>query len=397
MIEHDNIFYIENISPLGGVETFVYELAKKYQDYDIAVVCKQIAPNQYGRLSKICPVYVHTHQKIKCKTIITNYDTSILDYTEAECICETIHADYTNPHYTVYPKIDKRVNHWLGITKHVCETFKNKFKVETELCYNPLEIEESEKELILVSATRLSPIKGANRMTALKRELDNRGIKYKWFIFSNENIIKGDNVVYMKPTIDIRNWIKQADYVVQLSDSEACSYTINESLVMGTPVIVTPLPYLEELGIKDGINCYILNFDLSNLSEVVDKIKDIPKFKFELPKDNYDKYVVKNTKSKYKEMLKMKFLVEATDKYERERIIDNGLTAEKGEICIPKKGEQWIVGLERKNILESKGFVKVIEEISDSKATKEPKDDKFITEDAPEEEKKPVKKAKKTK
>lgn len=310
IIEHDNIFYIGVISSLGGVETYVYELAKKYKDYDIAIVCKYIAPNQKQRLKSICPVYVHTNEKIKCKTIITNCDSSILDFTEAETICETIHADYTDPHYKVYPKIDKRINHWLGITKHICRTFKEKFGVNTELCYNPLEINENlDKPLILISATRLTAIKGVKRMIALRDSLDKKGINYLWFIFSNENLIGGDNIVYMKPTTDIRRWIKVADYLVQLSDNEACSYSINESLVMGTPIIVTPLPYLEEIGIKDGVNSYILEFDLSNLDSVVDRIQDVPKFEFSLPKDNYDKYVVKDNKSKYKEMMKMKYLV----------------------------------------------------------------------------------------
>ena len=40
MIEHENILYIRDLSPLGGVETFIWEMVKKYQNYDIAVVYK---------------------------------------------------------------------------------------------------------------------------------------------------------------------------------------------------------------------------------------------------------------------------------------------------------------------------------------------------------------------
>ena len=40
MIEHANIFYCKDISEIGGVETWVYELVKKFKDYDIAVVYK---------------------------------------------------------------------------------------------------------------------------------------------------------------------------------------------------------------------------------------------------------------------------------------------------------------------------------------------------------------------
>lgn len=366
MIEHDNIFYIEYISALGGVETFVYEMVKKYQEYDIAVVCKQIAPNQLKRLNKLCPVYVHKNEKIKCKTIITNYDNSILDYTEAECICETIHADYTNKLYTSYPVIDERVDHWLGITKYVCKTFSEKFGVETELCYNPLDIGEiEEKPLILLSATRLSAIKGVGRMKALKDELDRRGINYVWFIFSNDDKIQGENIIYRKPSMDIKKWINMADYLVQLSDSEALSYSINEALVMGTPVIVTPLPYLEEIGVKDGVNSYILNFDLSNLSEVVDRIHDVPKFKFELPKDDYDKYVYRKHKSRYEEVLKMKVKVECIKEY-------TSMCGEGNDRNQVKKGDVFEVTRERANeLLLEPALVKIL----DDEETTEPEDE----------------------
>lgn len=135
--------------------------------------------------------------------------------------------------------------------------------------------------IILVSATRLSPIKGKERMIKLSNALDNAGIKYIWYIFTNDkNAINNPNVVYMKPRLDVGRWISKADYVVQLSDTEACSYTINESLYRNIPVIVTPLPYLEEIGVKDGKNAWILNFDCSNMKHIIDNIYNIPKFEF---------------------------------------------------------------------------------------------------------------------
>ena len=176
-IKHDNIVYITDISPLGGVETFAYEMVKKYRNTDIAVVCKKIADNQMERLLKICPVYIHTNEKIKCKTIVINFDNSILDYLDYSegkpLICEVIHADYTNSHYECYPVIDKRVDRWIGITEHVCKTFSEVFGVETELGYNPLNIEAEEykRPLILLSATRLSKIKGRLENETISRSI----------------------------------------------------------------------------------------------------------------------------------------------------------------------------------------------------------------------------------
>ena len=39
-IKHKNIVYIRDFSELGGVETFTYEMVKKYHNLDIAVVYK---------------------------------------------------------------------------------------------------------------------------------------------------------------------------------------------------------------------------------------------------------------------------------------------------------------------------------------------------------------------
>ena len=369
-IIHDNIIYINTISEIGGLETYTYELVKKYQDNDIAVVCKQINYKQKERLKKICPVYEHKGESIKCKTIIIGWDNSILDYLDEETkplIIESIHADYCYDYYKTMPAIDKRVDRWFGITKHICETFSEKFGVETELCYNPLTIEKKEKPLILISATRLSEIKGKNRMIRLAEELDIAGINYIWYVFTNDvKAIPSENVIYMQPRLDISYWMEQADYLIQLSDTEACSYAINEALYRNKPVIVTPLPYLEEIGVKDGINSYILEFDCSNIPEIVKKIRNVPSFNFTHLEDKYDEVIVKG-KSRYKEEMKMRFLVEATDKYTRTEVYDEELSKIKGEKYFPKQGEQWEVDLERKEKLVSLGYVTLIKEIKEEK------------------------------
>lgn len=303
MIEHDNIIYISYISEIGGVETFAYELAKKYKDRDVAVVCKTIHKEQLKRLSKICWVYKHTDQYIKCKTAIINYDTSIINFICDEAdIYMTIHADYEHNFYKNKFPQHQRIKSYIGITKHIVESFKRcTGNSNIMLGYNPLTIEEEKPYLTLVSATRLTEIKGKKRMEALCRALDNFGIDYIWYIFTNDtDAINSPNVVYMKPRLDVSRWIKRADYVIQLSDTEACSYTINEALYRNVPVIVTPLPYLEEIGYKDGKTGYTLKFDCSNLNEIVEKIQKIPSFNFTPLKDIYGELFT-NRETRFKE------------------------------------------------------------------------------------------------
>lgn len=374
MIEHDNILYIRDISEIGGVETFVWEMVKKYQDYDIAVVYKTANEKQLERLKKFCMCYRHTNQNIKCKVAIINWDISIIDYIEEGAdIYQVIHGDYSNAAYTWKPYTHHRIKDYICITKHVLRTFKKLMGVDNcILGYNPLTIDEDEKMLILVSATRLSPIKGKDRMIELGNALNAAKIKYIWYVFTNDtSAIDNPNIVYMKPRLDVGIWISKADYVVQLSDTEACSYTINESLYRNIPVIVTPLPYLEEIGVKDGVNSWILDFDCKNIKHVVDNIMNIPKFNFNRLEDSYDK-LLSHKPSHFKEDKIMKVKVEALDTYARFNVTDTELGR------IPKVGEQFEVTKERLNILMGnnelgKTFVKIVEPVKETKKAVAPK------------------------
>ena len=289
-IKHSNIVYVRDISPLGGVETWVYELAKKYHNLDIAVVCKTIDPSQLKRLVKLVPVYVHEVQKIECDVAVINYDTSIIPYIEAkDGIYQAIHGDYENPAYKWKSPTSPKIKKYICITKYLEKSVRritgNK---NLMMSYNPLTIDEVEKPLILMSATRLSPIKGRERMEKLAKALDEARVNYIWLVFTNDtNKIDSPNVVYSPVNLDCSKYFSRADYVVQLSDTEACSYTINEALFRNVPVIVTPLPYLEEIGVKDGKNAYIMEFDCSNIDSIVKRIERVPEFTFKRWKDDY--------------------------------------------------------------------------------------------------------------
>ena len=374
MIEHENILYIRDISPLGGVETFIWEMLKKYNKYDIAVVYKTADKKQLERLKQYCMCYQHINQKIKCKVAIINYDVSIVDFIDKGAdIYQVIHGDYTNPVYTWKPLTHPRIKQYIGVTKYVADGFKKMMKCEnTTYGYNPLTIEPNEKLITLVSATRLSKIKGKDRMIQLANALDNEGIKYIWYVFTNDNnAISSPNVIYMKPRLDVGIWLEKADYVVQLSDTEACSYTINEALYRNIPVIVTPLPYLEEIGVKDGLNAWVLKFDCSNLNHIVKNIKNIPKFKFKQLEDKYDE-LLSHTPSHFKEDKIMKVKVEALDTYEMFNVTDSGLGR------VPKAGEQFEVTKERLNVLLGNNaggrvYVKIVEPVEEVKKAILPK------------------------
>ncbi len=367
VIEHDNIFYVRNIHRIGGVETYVYELAKKYQDKDIAVVCKSVSYEQKLRLEKYCRVYVHKNQLIKCKVIITNWDTSIIDYVEEGAkIYTVLHTDYSNSEEALgIPKDNPRTT-YIGITEDSMKKFEKIIGTEerTILCRNPLEIEKDEDVMILVSATRLTNIKGGHRMLEIANELDNQGIKFVWLIFTtneypNNPVWNNKSVVRMDNRLDIGSYLKMADWVVQPSECEGDSYTLKEALYRGTPVVVCELGYFKEIGIEDNKNALFLELDSSNVKDVVKRMKNPLKFEFEQVKDGYDKIIV-DGKSKYKEELKMKAKVKALINF-------NDIEANKKRIA----GEEFECSKIRAEYLEEHQAVEILEIIKEKEIIEE--------------------------
>ena len=288
---YSNVFYIPHFNAIGGIETYMYELAKKYHKYDITVVYSAGDYKQIARLSKYIRVIKYNGEKIKCKRLFIMYRCN-LDIFEAEHIIQITHADYKAQNLT--PNKDPRINEHYAVSKAVAKTYEELSGLPTKVCYNPLSVDKPKKVLMLISPTRLTKEKGKIRMEILANALTNANIPFQWFVFTNDrNAIDNPNVIYMNPRLDIRDFIASSDYLVQLSDTEAWSYSVLESLVLGTPVIVTPIPCFEEMGIKSGVNGYVLPFDMSNIP-VEDIYNNIPKFEFKAPKDIYDKLLIKD-------------------------------------------------------------------------------------------------------
>lgn len=200
------------------------------------------------------------------------------------------------------PNTSPKITKCLGVSKQVCKTYKEVTGYDTELVYNPIKVEKPKKVLNLISATRLTSEKGKNRMKKLARILDDAGIPYLWTVFTDDkDAIKNPNIAYMKPRLNITNYVANADYLVQLSDNEGYCYSVVESLMVGTPVIVTDCPVFRELGVNSK-NGFIVNFDMSDVP--IDKIyKGLPKFEYEPKADTWDKFLAPG-KSSYKEDMK---------------------------------------------------------------------------------------------
>ena len=223
-------------------------------------------------------------------------------------------------------------------------------------------------------------------MLKLIEELKKRNIKFRWTIFTNKdtykiNSLDIEEVIFMKPRYDIWDYIKEADFCVQLSDTEGYSYTINENLQYSTPTITTEFDSVYE-SVEDGISGYILPFELFNngtkeeWDKYLDKIVNkIPKdFKYE-PKCKTEDWLklLGNADSKYKAIKK-----ERKDKMKKIRALQNYTDSLLKKDIV--KGDEYIVDNERAEVIinyvfKDKPLAEIIEDIKEE--AKESKQEKI--------------------
>ena len=278
-----NIFYFDHINTIGGVETFFWNIARTV-DKDMTIYYKQGDPEQIARLRERVRVVKWDGQDIKCEKAFFNYAAGIIDHVDAEEYTQIIHCDYAAQ--GLRPTFPEKITRYVGVSQTVCDSFTKLTGFPCECYYPPVPKPEHRKVVRLVSATRLSKEKGADRMQRLADLLDATGLPYEWDIYTNsKETIKSPNVTYRKPTLDIADRIAGATYLVQLSDTEAFCFSVVESLMMSVPAIVTDLPVWDEIGLTDE-NSIRLSLDFTDAP--VDEIfKGKKKFKYAPPESKF--------------------------------------------------------------------------------------------------------------
>ena len=174
-------------------------------------------------------------------------------------------------------------------------------------------------------------------------------IPYIWTIYTDRPQDTGHPSMICLPTrLDILDFIADADYLVQLSDSEGYSYSIVEALSVGTPVICTEFGVAKEQGVETGKTGFILPFDMSEIP-VEDIYKGVKKFKY-TPRESHYEEILAPGESEYK-----------YDETEivTVRVLTNFFDLEHDAMAI--RGTQFGVTRERAKKLEGLKLVEVME------------------------------------
>jgi len=362
MIEHANIYYFRRLCHIGGTEQFLYEMAKKYHKYDLAILYDEADLDQLLRIRKFVPCYRRKQgEKYKCQRAFYNFNLEALEQIEADEHIFIAHAIYQQIPQ-IPPLAEKRITRWVGVSKYACDELKRYgeswgINIKPELCYNPLTLEEPTKVMRLISACRLDDkVKGGNRtlklIEALDKYCEKTGRNYLWTIFTNNTNIRlsSPNVIFMKPRIDVRNYIADSDWLLQLSnDMESYCYSINEALGYGVRIVRTPLSVAKELKIPKEAEL-VLDWDCSNAAKIAENIfKPKKDFKYIPPKTGWNGLLVKKMgKYTYKpQKVRVKALMAYYD-LELGRQVSNWT-------------ESWETSLERAKELYNKGLIRILE------------------------------------
>ena len=346
-METQVVIYTNNTFDIGGIETFTYNFAKAMaKHYDITVLYGSADPKQLARLASIVQV-IHDdgHIEIECDTLIMNrLQDQVPQNVHAKRIVQMVHGcrEATSQEIHVPQDRDQIIC--------VSETVKASFGDETKnaiVIKNMVETLKPRQVLQLVSATRLDTNeKGQKKMIELAERMNAQGVKFLWFYFANKDIKGPENMIKVEPTLNVRDYIHKADYLVQLSDTEGFGYSIVESLLEGTPVIVTDLPVLKEIGVEDGKNGYVLPQDLIGYD--TEKFYTVPKFTYKYNNGllvSAWKKILGNTKPKGTYKPEEQEFVTITKLY-----FDTALGREM------KPGERVVMGKARAKIVRDAGF-----------------------------------------
>lgn len=284
------IIYYHYIYKIGGIESWIYNMCQHLNAYyNLTVLYDHGDIKQLKRLDKITRVIQRDINKTyECDVILyASHLNAYPDNIIANKKISVVHSDYTYykdliDNYIIGDRADQIV----CVSDRAALSLKEVCNKESIVIPNILNNKnKTNKILHLVSFTRLSKEKGYDRMCILINMLKKKNVKFDWKIFSdidNFNIekIQCPEVIFMKPTLDTYDYIVDADYLVQLSDTEAFCYSVHEALQYGTPVLVTDIDVFKNV-VKNGYNGYKFDLNMSNV-DIYTLINNIPNnFKYD--------------------------------------------------------------------------------------------------------------------
>lgn len=283
--------YLNNI---GGIETALETLVRTFKDEDITVLVNARADGaqeQIKRLERYCKVIFDNDYQTVYEADVALLFTPImqgvpLDNIKAKKIYQFVHSDIKglmrHPQWQSFTwKPDARISKVIAVSETAQKGLKEALGVDSVIVPNIFAPRDLPTTFLFISRATME--KGLDKALELAKRFDEAGKDYVLLIASLVDpygsywpAIDGNKrIIYLNASIYNPIFYRCADYVIQMSTSESYCYTIREAMANGCAVIGSKIPEIEKV-VKDGVNGYLLNDDLSNLD--IDKIfNEVPK------------------------------------------------------------------------------------------------------------------------
>ncbi len=310
------VFYNKTLIS-GGIEKCIEMLSKYiYKDHELEIVYTDdsiLDNNIVNILKKYANVHKVDDNIINCDLCIWCY--LYFDYAKLKNIIKAkryiawIHSmprilpsclldsqDFVND-CSKFICVSNAVKNNLNISKpgEVIHNFIDIDKRFEKDDYNPFD-DIANDCLKLVVVSRLSSGKGFDRLLTLCNCLINNNINFKVLVIGKgrsreieikkvfSSIKQVDFVGYKENPFP---YVRNADYLVQLSDDESWCNSITEAKILGTPVIVTNFESSKEQ-ITDNFNGIIIDLNETNYQKYINLIINLKeKLKNNLKNFNY--------------------------------------------------------------------------------------------------------------
>ena len=299
--------YHNYIPKVGGIESAVYNLAKLLTIEGYRVIIAYTSAESHESLFRYATVCDRVVKIDSAMTSIIDVDVCLIASNHdipkqivAKKFLQWIHSDYDR--YSLELKNVGEVE-YVAVSNHAREVIKKREGVESSVIYNLLDPDfkrVNDDVLRLVTNSRVSPEKGFGRMLKFAELLKENKVKFMWLVLGDNSHYPAEfeewkrkfahveEVCFVGYKSDVTLGLRDADYLVQLSDFEGCPYSVLEALRWSIPCIVTDWAGVTEL-IEDGENGYIvpqhMNLDCAYVDKIVHNIPKVKKKEYSTIKD----------------------------------------------------------------------------------------------------------------
>lgn len=253
------ILYTPDINAIGGIETAFYQFAKSplAARHKIKIMFDTASPLQLDKWSKAGVAFQKRNRdmfsKYYCDVLILgSYVSSPTNIYSLQTI-QTFHADWGAEYFDYFRRHElepmlrrklRAVDSFVAVSTASAEPIAEAVG-KCKIIHNfPPQRKNvgtgsvKKDHLSIVALTRATAEKGIHRLVEFANKLTADGVNATVEVYTPSQSSIPKPLIYRPATLDTHAVLANADYLIQLSDTESFCYSAAEALSVGTPIII---------------------------------------------------------------------------------------------------------------------------------------------------------------